>query len=67
MLWQFLVRTQEAGQGESARRLRYAKTEWALSAFLQGKVPQRLLSADRELFPLPDETDEQTVSGNGRG
>ena len=62
MLWQFLVRTQEAGKGESARRLRYAKTQWALSAFLRGKVPQRLLSADRELFPLPGETKEQTAA-----
>lgn len=55
MLWQFLVRTGNAGHSESLLRLRYAKTQWALDAFLAGKLPKRLCSSDQELFPLPEE------------
>jgi hypothetical protein len=52
----FLLGTAGAGRGKSAERLRYAKTEWALDAFLEGKVPKRLCGSDAELFPLPEET-----------
>ena len=55
MLWQFLVRESKSGQGDDIRRLRYAKTEWALAAFLMGKTPKQLRSVDVEIFPLPEE------------
>jgi hypothetical protein len=52
----FLLGTAGEGNGTSLKRLRYAKTEWALDAFLDGKVPKRLFGSDVELFPLPEET-----------
>jgi len=55
MLRDFLVSTGGAGASESVRRLRYAKMQWALSSFLQGKLAKRLRSATSELFPLPEE------------
>ena len=51
----FLTRNQSAGNGESAQRVRYAKTEWALDAYLNGKTSKRLCGSDIELFPLPEE------------
>lgn len=62
MLWNFLVRTRDAGRGQSVRRLRYAKTEWALSRFLQGRQVARLGSSDTELFPLPEELDQKATA-----
>jgi hypothetical protein len=50
------------GKGESVRRMRYSKVQWALSAFLQGKTPQRLCGATTELFPLPEETAKTTAA-----
>ena len=50
----FLIQT-HAAKNEAARRVRYAKTEWALAAFLAGRVPKRLIGSEAELFPLPGE------------
>ncbi len=55
MLRDFLITTGGAGKGESARRMRYSKVQWALSAFLEDKLPRRLCAATTELFPLPEE------------
>jgi hypothetical protein len=52
----FLLGTGGEGNGKGVKRIRYAKTEWALDAFLDGRVPKRLLGSDVELFPLPEET-----------
>jgi hypothetical protein len=52
----FLLGTAGDGKGKAVKRIRYAKTEWALDAFLDGKVPKRLLGSNVELFPLPEET-----------
>lgn len=51
----FLARNQNAGNGESVQRVRYAKTEWALDAYLNGRTSKRLCGSDVELFPLPEE------------
>lgn len=55
MLWQFLVRVSKSGQADCIRRQRYAKTEWALAAFLAGKAPKQLRGVEVEIFPLPEE------------
>jgi hypothetical protein len=52
----FLLGTSGDGNGKGVKRIRYAKTEWALDAFLEGRVPKRVCSSDVELFPLPEET-----------
>jgi hypothetical protein len=52
----FLMRSHSAGLGESAQRLRYSKTQWALRQFLDGRAPKRLCGSEVELFPLPTET-----------
>jgi hypothetical protein len=62
MLRDFLISNGGAGKGESVRRMRYSKVQWALSAFLQGKTPQRLCGATTELFPLPEETAKTTAA-----
>jgi hypothetical protein len=62
MLRDFLISTGGVGGGESVRRLRYAKMQWALSIFLQGKLPKRLRSATSELFPLPEESPASSVA-----
>jgi len=51
----FLVQSHHASKTEAARCVRYAKTEWALTAFLDDKQPKRLCRSDYELFPLPEE------------
>ena len=61
MLCQFLIRLANAGQADGVRLLRYAKTQWALAAFLEGRVPKRLFSASAEMFPLPEETNKGTA------
>jgi hypothetical protein len=55
LLFQYLIRTNESGNGEGVRRMRYSKVEWGLDAFMKGKNPQRLGGSDHEIFPLPDE------------
>ena len=55
MLFKFLLHSNDSGNKESVRRLRYAKVEWALNAYLKGKTPQRLFSSEEELFPLHHE------------
>jgi hypothetical protein len=52
----FLLGVAGDGRGKPVLRIRYAKTEWALDAFLDGKVPKRLCACEVELFPLPGET-----------
>jgi hypothetical protein len=52
----FLLGVAGDGRGRSVQRIRYAKTEWALDAFLDGKAPKRLSASEVELFPLPEET-----------
>lgn len=52
----FLMRSHTAGLGESAQRLRYSKTQWALRQFLDGRTPKRLFGSELELFPLPAES-----------
>ena len=61
----FLVQPRRADKGEASRRMRYAKTEWALASFLDGRMPKRLCASDFELFPLPEEVEKEhpPVSG----
>lgn len=61
LLFQYLIRSSESNKDEQVRRLQYAKTEWALDAYLHGKVPQKLFSLERELFPLPEEMREEAA------
>lgn len=51
----FLVQPRRNERGDASRRVRYAKTEWALASFLDGRKPKRLCGSDYELFPLPEE------------
>lgn len=62
LLWQFLMRTADAGRTDAGRQLRYAKMEWALSAFLKGDQPKRLMSNTTELFPLREELKPQEAA-----
>jgi hypothetical protein len=55
VLRDFLIQTHPSSHSEAGRRLRYAKTQWALVAFLDGRQPKRLCGSNEELFPLPDE------------
>ena len=59
----FLIQTHNSGNGLAARRVRYAKTEWALAAFLDGRTPKRLCGSEEELFPLPEECDGDVQVG----
>jgi hypothetical protein len=58
----FLSRSHAAGFGDSAQRVRYAKTEWALRAYLDGRCIKRLCASDTELFPLPVDEIPQRAS-----
>ena len=62
----FLVQPRRADKGEASRRVRYAKTEWALASFLDGRLPKRLCVSECELFPLPEEFEREhpPVSGD---
>ena len=62
----FLVQPHRAEKAEASRRMRYAKTEWALASFLEGRQPKRLCVSTCELFPLPEEVDRpsQPASDN---
>ena len=62
MLRDFLIGNSRVGRGESARRLRYAKMQWALSAFLRGQSPKRLCGAPGELFPLPEQVSKTAAA-----
>lgn len=55
LLRDFLIDSYRSGRGEAVLRLRYAKAEYALHAFLEQRTPKRLCFADIELFPLPEE------------
>jgi hypothetical protein len=55
LLFQYLLRMNDSCKSESVRRQQYAKVEWALDAYLHGKIRQKLCSLERELFPLPEE------------
>ena len=57
-LREFLTRSNSAGGAESIERVRYAKTQWALRQFLDGRVPKKLLGSDVDLFPLPTTTSQ---------
>ena len=59
----FLVQPRRAEKGDAFRRIRYAKTEWVLDSFLNGRTPRRLCSSDCELFPLPEEYEQPPQSG----
>lgn len=59
ILRDFLIDSYRSGRGEAARRLRYAKTEYALHAFLEERTPKRLCGSDLELFPLPEEQEKR--------
>ena len=56
LLFQFLIGAAAGRRGRAEFREQYAKTERALSAFLQGEQLARLHATPKELFPLPDET-----------
>jgi hypothetical protein len=60
LLWQFLFGSAGAGQSRAVRRMRYAKTERALMAYLRGEPLAKLRSAGGELFPLPEEISKPT-------
>jgi len=53
----FLSRNHTAGFSESAQRVRYMKTQWALRAYLDRRPVKRLGASDSELFSLPKEAD----------
>ncbi len=55
LLWQFLVGNAGAGKAGAVRRVRYAKAERGLMAYLRGERIQHLRAVGSELFPLPDE------------
>lgn len=55
LLRQFL--TSSVGGSRIERTARYAKTQRSLMAFLRREPITRLLAANRELFPLPEEGD----------
>ena len=59
LLFRFLVETATRHSGHPECRVRYAKTERALAAYLHGERLARLCATTIELFPLPDE--ESTI------
>lgn len=60
LLWQFLVGSAGAGKAQAVRRIRYAKTERALMAYLRGERIAQLRGVSSELFPLPEEITADT-------
>ena len=58
LLWQFLVANANAGNAQAVRRVRYAKTERALLAYLRGDRISYLRALGSELFPLPEEVNK---------
>jgi len=55
LLWQFLVGAAPTSNARGMRRIRYAKIERALLAFLRREQISCLRAMDSELFPLPEE------------
>jgi hypothetical protein len=53
LLWQFLAGS--TGKAQAVRRMRYAKTERALMAYLRGEQITHLRGVSSEVFPLPEE------------
>jgi hypothetical protein len=62
LLWQFLVGNANAGKAQAVRRVRYAKAERALMAYLRGDRIVHLRAVGSELFPLPEEVVRQAVA-----
>jgi hypothetical protein len=62
LLWQFLVSNVGAGRAQAVQRVRYAKTERALMAYLRGNRITHLRAVGGELFPLPDELCREAVA-----
>lgn len=62
LLWQFLVSSAPASRNRGVRRIRYAKTERALLAFLHGEHISCLRGMEGELFPLPEEVNAQAAA-----
>jgi hypothetical protein len=55
LLWQFLVSNAAAGKAQAVRRIRYAKAERALMAYLRGERISQLRAIGDEIFPLPED------------
>ena len=62
LLWQFLVSNAGAGKAQAVRRVRYAKAERALMAYLRGERIMQLRAVGSELFPLPEEIVREAVA-----
>ena len=62
LLWQFLVSNASAGKAQAVRRIRYAKAERALMAYLKGEHIVHLRAVGSEMFPLPEEVTRQAVA-----
>lgn len=62
LLWQFLVGNAGAGKAQAVRRVRYAKTERALMAYLRRERILYLRAVGSELFPLPEEVTHEAVA-----
>ena len=62
LLWQFLVGNAHAGNAQPLRRVRYAKAERALVAYLRGEHLMYLRAVGGELFPLPEEFTREAVA-----
>jgi len=64
LLRNFLLQCHRSGNGQATRSVRYAKTEWALTAFLDGRDVKRLCCSTYELFPLPEEIDDAATAAH---
>ena len=62
LLWQFLIGNAGAGKAQAVRRVRYAKAERALMAYLRGERIMCLRAVGSELFPLPEEFTREAVA-----
>jgi len=62
LLLKFLIESAQGRRGRPEMRERYAKTERALSAYLAGEQLSKLYAATTELFPLPEETVQETAA-----
>ena len=62
LLWQFLVSNASAGRAQAVLRVRYAKAERALMAYLRGERIVCLRAVGSELFPLPEEIVQEAAA-----
>jgi hypothetical protein len=62
LLLQFLIGNASAGKAQAVRRIRYAKAERALMAYLQGERISCLRAVGSELFPLPEEVAHEAAA-----